>query len=333
MTFESLVEELQEKLEMKSPKIEKDVRIQGGGRAFIVDLVMEDYESIFFIEFQRKLTPVTIAKFFEAKEWITKSGDSHKERIFLVAAQDIDQTSQRMADLLGIKVEKIAISRFDLGVESRPEQIKLKITANKAWKVVFALLRYQPTSIYNIMKKSGVSYGESHRVISYFRNRNLLSQKGNFVSVSDLRPVLNAVFWERPLESLMVEHYNIKVDAFEDIPGAISDQLKGNGIKHAFTSIAAYERYFGGIRNESSYDLYVDTSNPNFQELIREVTSTSESGIHLFVYQPDRDLFAKTKDVSGTQLVDAEQLLLDLCGGDKIALQLAAEMVKNIDKI
>ena len=53
----------------------------------------------------------------------------------------------------------------------------------------------------------------------------------------------------------------------------------------------------------------------------------------MFVYQPDRDLFAKTKDVSGTQLVDAEQLLLDLCGGDKIALQLAAEMVKNIDKI
>ncbi len=318
---------------MKSPKIEKEVRIHGEGGAFIVDLVMEDYASIFFIEIKRKLRPETIAKFFVAKEWITKSLKSHKERVFLVAAQDIDQTSLKMAELLGIKVERITISGSDLKMRNQTESVKIKITASKAWKVVIALLKYQPTSIYNIMKKSGVSYGESHRVVSYLRNRDLLTQKGNFVSVSDLRTILNAVFWERPLKSLMVEHYNIKYDTFDDIPRVISELLGRNGIKHAFTNIAAYERYFGGIRNESSYDLYTDTSNPIFQELISEITSTSESGVHLFIYKPDRDVFADSKKVESTQLVGTGQLLLDLCGGDKIALQLATELVKHIDKI
>ncbi|MHB1709299.1 MAG: hypothetical protein ACYCT2_07490 [Thermoplasmataceae archaeon] len=333
MTFESLVKELQDKLKMKSPKIEKDVRIQGEGRAFIVDLVMEDQNSIFFIELQRKLSQDTIAKFFEAKEWITKSPKSHKERIFLIAAQDTDQISEKMAALLDIKVERIPISRYDIDVRVQMEPIKIKITANKAWKVVIALLRYQPTSIYNIMKKSEVSYGEAHRVVSYLRNRDLLTQKGNFVSVSDLRPILNAVFWERPLKSLMVEHYYIKNNIPGDIPRLISELLRRNDIDHAFTGIAAYERYFGGIRNESSYGLYVDTSNQSFRGLIREIISMNESGIHLLVYKPDRDVFMNSKSVENTQLVDTGQLLLDLCGGDKIELQLATEMVKHIDKI
>ena len=48
--------------------------------------------------------------------------------------------------------------------------------------------------IYDIMKMGGVSYGEAQRVISSFRNRNLLKQNGNFVSVLDLKPILNEVF-------------------------------------------------------------------------------------------------------------------------------------------
>ncbi len=333
MTSEFLLQELQDRLGMKSPKVEREFRIQGEGRAFIVDLMMEDQRSIFFIEVKRRLTPEAIARFFEAKEWITKSLNSLKEKIFLVAAQYVDPTSQRMANLLGIRVDKISISRSDLGIGSHSESLKIKITANKAWEVVISLLKYQPTSIYNVMKKSGVSYGESHRVISYLRNRDLLTQKGNFVSVTDIRPILNAAFWERPLKSLMLKEYNIRYDTFEDIPWAISDLLERNGIKHAFTGIAAYERYFGGVRNESSYDIYVDKSNPFFNDLITEFTSSDEKNAKLSVYKTDRDVFSGSTKIGDVILVSKEQLLLDLAGGDKITLQLASEMVKKLDKL
>ena len=117
------------------------------------------------------------------------------------------------------------------------------------------------------------------------------------------------------------------------MPRIISNLLHRNGIEHAFTGATAYERYFGGIRNESSYDIYVDKSNPFFNDLITEFTSFDEKNAKLSVYKTDRYVFSGSTKIGDVILVSKEQLLLDLAGGDKITLQLASEMVKKLDKL
>ena len=333
MAYESETEQLLSILKLRNPKIETEVRFQSNRRSFVVDLVMEDSRSIFFIEVKKKLSPDVIYRFFALKEWMSETPESNKEKIFLIAAQDIDQTLASMATLLGFRVERVFLPASELESPGSIESLKVKITADKAWKTIVSLLKYQPTSIYNVKMKSGVSYGEAHRVITYLRSRDLLTKRGNFVSVSDVRPILNAAFWERPLKSLMVKHFNIKHDSVENIPMEISELLERNNVKHAFTGIAAYGICFGGIRNESSFDLYVDISNPVFIGLMEDITTADESGIHLFLYSPDRDVFNESKKVVNTRLVGEGQLLLDLSGGDKMALQLANELVRHIGKI
>lgn len=333
MKIDSIEEELQEILGIKPLRIDKEVRIQSDGRSYIIDVLMEDQTSIFYIEVKRKLTPEVVANFYIAKEIIMRLLEPDKKRIFLIASQNIDELSEKMATLLGIRVLKISLASPELNLQHHSEGMKVKITSKKAWKVVFSLLQYGPTSIYNIKKMSGVSYGEAHRVISYFRSRDLLKQNGNFVSVSDLRPILNAVFWERPMNSIMVDSYTLEYGSDENIPRIISNLLEKNGIDHAFTGLTAYERYFGGIRNESSYDLYVDNSNPIFNVLINEITSSGEKGAKLFIYKPDREVLSGSTKIGDVTLVSKEQLLLDLSGGDKISLQLASEMVSKLGKI
>ena len=89
-----------------------------------------------------------------------------------------------------------------------------------------------------------------------------------------------------------MKHYKLIYGTDEDVPRIISNLLHRNGIEHAFTGATAYERYFGGIRNESSYDIYVDKSNPFFNDLITEFTSSDEKNAKLSAYKTDRDVFS-----------------------------------------
>ena len=273
-------------------RIEKEIRVQSEGRSFILDMLLEDQNSIFYIDVKRRLTPEAIANFYIAKEMITKFPGLGKERKFIIASQYTDEIYEKMAAQLGIRFLKVSLARSEPNFHDHSERTNVKITSKKAWNMIFSLLKYGPTSIYNIMKMSGVSYGEAQRVISSFRNRNLLKQNGNFVSVFDLKPILNEVFWERPIRSLLVKHYKLKYGTDEDVPRIISNLLHRNGIEHAFTGATAYERYFGGIRNESSYNIYVDKSNPFFNDLITEFTSSDEKNAKLSVYKTDRDVFS-----------------------------------------
>ena len=301
-------------------RIEKEIRVQSEGRSFILDMLLEDQNSIFYIEVKRRLTPEAIANFYIAKEVITKFPGQGKERKFIIASQCTDEIYKKMATLLGIRFLKISLARSDPNFHGHSERTNVKITSKKAWKVVFSLLKYGPTSIYNIMKMGGVSYGEAHRVISSFRNRNLLKQNGNFVSVFDLKPILNEVFWERPIRSLLVKHYKLKYGTDEDVPRIISNLLHRNGIEHAFTGATAYERYFGGIRNESSYNIYVDKSNPFFNDLITEFTSSDEKNAKLSVYKTDRDVFSGSTKI-GDVILDRSlvfRLSLYRSGTDRI---------------
>lgn len=331
MESETIEQELERILNLQSPRIEKDARIQTGDRVVIIDYVLEDNSTIYYVEVKKRVNPEAVARFYAAEDLILSTPDlSRKKEVFLIVGQEVDPVSLKMADRLGIRIERLSTP---LPKQNSNESFRIKITAEKAWKSVTTLLEYQPTSIYNVMKKSGVSYGEAHRVVSYLRTRGLIRKSGNFVSIVNFRPILNAVFWERPFASLIHGSYHIDSELMEDLIHELSALLHEYKVRHAFTGFIAYEKYYGGIRSEGPLYLYVDFSNPAVNELIQQFSNHDNRKPNLAIYKPDRDVFSNSQTIGGIQLVSREQLLLDLSGGDSIAIQYATEMVKFFGKI
>ncbi len=331
---EPIEHELERILNLQSPRIDKNARIQTKDIVVEIDYVLEDRNTICYVEVKKRVNPEAVARFYAAKENILSTPNlSDKKEVFLIVGQELDPVSLKMAERLGIRVEKVSAHLLPHPRHNLNEPFRIKITADKAWKSVMTLFTNQPTSIYNVMKKSGVSYGEAHRVVSYLINRGLTKKSGNFVSIVNFRPILNAVFWERPFSSLLHGSYHIDSELVEDLAHELSALFHESKVKHAFTGFIAYEKYYGGIRSEGALDLYVDFSNSAVIDLIEQFSTKDSNKPNLAIYKPDRDVFSDSKTIDGIQLVSRGQLLLDLSGGDSIAIQYATEMVKSFGKV
>ena len=329
-----IVQKLIQGLNLHSPLIQKEVRFQVDKRSVILDYVLEENDKIYVIDVKKRVSTVAVAQFYVAMELMSSDvAVQEKEHIFVIAGQDVDPIAWKLADRLGMRVQKLIAPLSNLEKYDFSEPPSIKLTSEKAWRPIVTLLRFQPTSIYDVKKRSAVSYGQAHRVVSYLKSRDLILQKGNYVSISNFKPILNAVFWERPLSSLVAKQIYVDVEKTDNIPIEISDKLHEYKIKHAFTGLLAYEKFFGGIRSATPIELYADVSNPSFQELIDELAQTSYRAPNLFICKPDRDVFSDGKTIDGLRLVSAEQLLLDLSGGDNIAIQYATEVVKHLGKV
>lgn len=333
MSFDIFIRELEKILNIKSPRIEHNARFQAGKQSVIVDLVLESRTTIYFVEIKRKVNTETIARFFVAMDLISNSSMNRKVHEFIIVTQNVDPVATRMAERLGIRIEKLSIPLSYLQNDKAIGPSKIKVTSEKAWRAITSLLNYQPTTIYNVHMKSKVSYGQAHRIVSYLKSRNMIEQNGNFVAITDIKPILNAVFWERPLTSLLYGKYFIDLELTAHFLTELSKIFEEYKINHSFTGLHAYEKYFHGIRTNGPFQLYVDTANSEFPKLIEQLTSGNDNTPNLLIYKPDRDIFSEAQIVDEIKLVSKDQLLLDLSGGDKIEVQLATEMVKQIGKI
>lgn len=333
MSYDMFTQELKKILNLKSPKIEQEARFQAGNQSVIVDLVLDSRTTTYFVEIKRKLNLDTVSHFFAAMDMISNSVLNKKEQEFIIVTQIADPVAMRMAERLGIRIEKLPISFSIVVDEKATRPSKIKLTSDKAWSPIMSLLKHQPTTIYNVHMKSKVSYGQAHRIVSYLKGRDLIMQDGNFVAITNFKPILNAVFWERPLSSLVFKTYHIDLKFADDQLSELSNIFKGYKIKHALTGLHAYEKCFHGIRTNTPFKFYVDVSNSEYIKDIEQFTSGNDNTPNLVIYKPDRDVFSETQIVDEIEIVSKEQLLLDLSGGDKIEVQLAAEMVKQIGKI
>lgn len=334
LNTDSITTELIQILNLHSPTVEREVRFQLENRSLIMDYVFEEDNTVYLVDVKKRVNVEAVAQFYVTMELVSPlSKLQEKKTVFMIAAQIVDPIALKLANRLGIKVLKISTAHLGLEKGGFTEPPKIKLTAEKAWLTIVTLLKFQPTSIYDVMKRSAVSYGEAHRVVSYLKTRDLILQNGNYVSISNFRPLVNAVFWERPLSSLVAKQLYIDVEPEEHIPPEISERLLESKIKYAFTGLYAYGKYSGGITTRMPLGLYVDVSNPSFHGFIDEFSYDKAKTPNLVVYKPDRDVFSNTLTVDGIQLVSREQLLLDLSGGDKIEIQYATELVNSFGRV
>lgn len=123
----------------------------------------------------------------------------------------------------------------------------------------------------------------------------------------------------------------IPVSFRESIPAArdISSVLSDQNVPFAFTGYTAGGLYTGyAVRQDAVY-LYLDRKNLDlFTEFFKTpFNESNRNGIRAWIYAPDRDIFADTRQKEGITVVSPAQTLLDLAGFGYSAMDLTKAMV------
>ncbi len=292
-----------------------------------VDLIIEDGPDKYFIEIKSKPRIDTVSRLVLLRELINKT-ETYNYRIHLVVAS---KAFSRM-------VEDIA-RKTDIELIELPRNLKLeehryyggsrnvKITSEKAWRIITRLMKERITSIRQLSLKENVSYGWTHAVIQHLLNQEILSKNGNYVEISDIDKLLNGISWERPFENLIKSDMFLKYNNAHEAAREITYMLSGREIGFAFTSYTAGGLYTGYAARHDSLYLYLDRGN---MKLFKEIFENyGNEGIKVKIYRPDRNVFTDNRKMEEINVVSPSQSLLDLAGLGYAGRNMAMEMVEK----
>jgi len=295
------------------------------------DAVIEENDSIYFIEIKSKATIDTIARMNLLRDLLLQNEKTRRNIHIVIAAKSFSEREKRIMDQLDIIMIKLPWS-LKSSMNKQFNSKGPRITSDKSWKIVSRLLKEKKTSIRQLSILEDVSYGWAHKTIQTLIQQNIVKQDYNHVNISNVDKLLNGIAWERPLINL--KSYEIQIPfndsmyAAKEITEAFEMQ---DNIPVGFTSYTAATLYTGyGVRNDAVY-LYLKDEHINY---FREVfESPSSDSIKAIIYRPDRDVFQDTLEKEGTRIVSASQTLLDLAGMGYSTMDITKAMVSNYDKL
>lgn len=290
-----------------------EVKLDAQWKDFGFDVIIEDRErsETFFIEVKAKASIEVIALLNLYRAHIDPELGSRGR--YILVTKSISMKLMEMANTVGIEVLIMPREVVLTETPSKSSTGAVKITSEKAWRVVSGLIRLRSSSVRNLSISEKVSYGWAHSTIDHLIAHGIARRNGSQVFVDDMDKLLNGVAWERPTHSLVE---NELIIPFQDISSAakeLTDALETQGIKFAFCSYFAGMQYTGlGIQFDS-VQMYVDADEiVNVKELIG--ASSDGNGIRLQLMRPDRSLFSETRVVGGFKVTSPSQTLLDLAG-------------------
>jgi hypothetical protein len=184
----------------------------------------------------------------------------------------------------------------------------IKITGEKAWKVVCQILRNGRSTIRQSSIKSGTSFGWAHAVFVQLQRSGIMEHQGNAYVVVDMPRLLDGIGWERPLSSLVVKEWPVEPETLDEV---IAD-IRIADEDAILTGLAAAE----GISDYSRRTNVVQVYSRSLPHLERQLGS-SNKGMRIQVLRPDRDIPVKkeiTSEKGPVHVVAIEQLILDLAG-------------------
>jgi len=290
-----------------------EVKLDAHWKDFGFDVIIEDRKrsETLFIEVKAKASIEVIALLNLYKVHIDPELGSRGR--FILVTKSISMKLMEMANTVGIEVLMMPREVVLTETPSKSSTGAVKITSEKAWRVVSGLIRLRSSSVRNLSISEKVSYGWAHSTIDHLLAHGIARRNGSQVFIDDMDKLLNGVAWERPTHSLVERELSIP---FQDISSAakeLTDVLDTQGIKFAFSSYFAGMQYTGlGIQFDS-VQMYVDADEiVNVKELVG--ASSDGNGIRLQLMRPDRLLFSETRVVGGFKVTSPSQTLLDLAG-------------------
>ncbi|VVB85070.1 Uncharacterised protein [uncultured archaeon] len=277
-----------------------------------VDLVIEDGNNRFLVEVKTRANIDTIARLVLLKELFRNQNADLSHIFFVIASKIFTPDIEKIASQTNIKLVTIPrnIEHPTQKYDNIPDNVK--VSSEKAWKVITRLLKEKMTSIRQLSIIEKVSYGWAHATVKSLINQGITTKKGNYVSIYDTNKLLNGVAWERPFENLYAGEITIGYpDAFKAAQ-ELSYILKNKGIKFAFTSYTSGGLYTGyAIRHDTVY-LYLEKKEMDF--FINTFKEPENQGIKVRIYIPDREVFNDTREKEGIKVVSPSQTLLDMAG-------------------
>ncbi|EHQ36288.1 endonuclease NucS domain-containing protein [Methanoplanus limicola] len=289
---------------------------------FQPDLIIKDRNTIYYIEIKNRASLDAIAHLNFYCYLAAKKNKSNTDRIKIVpvlASKTIDTQNSKLAEEAGITTIKLP---WDLVIKNQdvkfPATSRVKITSDKSWKVVSRLLKGQ-SSIRQISKKEGVSYGWAHKTINSLIDQNIAEKEDFSTRITDTKKILNGIAWERPMKNLLHKEIFVEFDNSFQAAVSITQNLDSAGIPHAFTGRTAGSLYTGYAFRHDTADIYLNkndikTFTDNFEYSYFTDENSGNPTVKLCIYIPDRDVFKETKIIESVRIVSPAVALLDLAG-------------------
>ena len=170
-----------------------------------------------------------------------------------------------------------------------------------------------------------MSYAWAHKTIEILVEQNVVKKDGGYVTIADVKNLLNGIAWERPMRNLQVEEIHLNFPSSHGAAQEITQNLKGQNIPFAFNSFTAAGLYTGYAFRQDAVYLYLEKKQiDQFKEQFGEKNNT---GIRAVLYAPDRDVFSDTREMESVVVTSPAQTLLDLAGLGYSAMDLTKVMV------
>jgi hypothetical protein len=289
-----------------------ETEIEGVAGPMRPDLILDDGQRRYYIEVAPKSGINKISQLSLYRELLKAEGLYRPDDRFILLYKTISNRIEAVAEKIGITTVR---APFDLklsGFEKSDISSKVKLTTEKSWAVIYALIRHGPASIKQMSKDTGVSYGWTHKVITGLMDTGLAAKEFDQVKITDLNKLFNGIAWERPFERMKIAEAWVGYETAYSAAREISDNLKAHNVRFAFNGPTAGGLYTGRvIRHDTAY-LYLEKEH--VESFMDAFSTTTGKGIKIKVYAPDRDVFTKSRDVESVTITSPEQTLLDLAG-------------------
>jgi len=288
------------------------------------DFVFKDGGQLFFVEVKStRVTLDTIARMTLLREIWQKKLNQPTVHLVL-ATKTLNSREELLAGNLDIRVIKLPWS-ISTPTGKEYKSTNLRISSQKSWSIVTRLLKEKNTSIRQLALKEGVSYAWTHKIIKILQEQNVVKKEGGYVTIADVKNLLNGVAWERPMKNLEIEKIFVNFSGSHLAAQEISRTLTEQKIKFAFTSYTSGGLYTSYAVREDAVYLYLEKETiGQFKE---NLGSQNENTIRAVIYSPDRDVFSDTQKKESIVITSPAQTLLDLAGLGYSAMDLTKVMV------
>ncbi len=290
------------------------------------DLTFMDGDELIIVETTVRGDVQSLARLALYDKLMKKHG---REVVLVLAAKSFSDQVIALADRSGIRT--VMLPRGSPAPRKDRVNSGIKLTSDKAWRVVSRLLRGQPMSIRSISLQEKVSYGWAHAVCEHLMAQGLARRNASSVEIIDIDRLINGAAWERPLQGL--SSIDIRTDIDEGFACAreMERTLTGMGVDHSFTGFIAGSLYTGMAVRYDLVQAYVDEDV--FSALKEIYSSVDGKGVVIQLLKPDRDVFADTNVVDGLRLASPGLTLLDLAGSGTGAIELRRSMLRDYARL
>ena len=321
--MESIYQFIRAKLKISNDvKIERAYPISVGEMELLVDLVIESRDVMTLVEIGPRINEDMIYRIYSISHLLNKQLIDEKDIRLVCVGKSLKYSTQELAKILGVETVLVppklyqylspivAPSRAGVSVE-RLKSNPVKLTSEKAWKIVCSLMGDNPPNILSVSKKTGVSYGWTNNIIHKLENSGIITADYS-LRIKDIDRLFNVVSWERTLDSMLLETINTDFSTATRCINEVALNLNKLGIDYAFTAHSSAVAYSSSMMREDIAYMYLP--NPSDREVIKSFSGGENSGCRLKVYVPDRDIMKFSTVFNGVRIVDVCQNILDLAG-------------------